>query len=353
MLLLVLLAVPVGGLVFLQLRTDDELDAVRQAVAPVLSAATARTVTGASPAAVEAEQAAGRSVAAPEWRGRVTQTFIAAGSLLTSGSGLLAIDGVVRVALVTPEPFFRPLELGDRGHDVLQLNAALVALGYLSALPNPTDSYPAATREAVRTWARDLGVRDPDGTFDPGWVIFLPAEGIEVGEVGFEVGGPAPAPGAAVAKEATRLTRAKLQSPNPSEVLTLDPAVDYVFIVNEQRFAVVAATAEIAPGDLTRLAKLIKPATGAPGQQQQRLTGVVQRVTPLQVVAVPATAVQTGASGALCVWAPGDGRTYVARTVTLAGSRTGVTNVKTGLEAGEQVLANPSEVLEQPSCPSK
>lgn len=81
------------------------------------------------------------------------------------------------------------------------------------------------------------------------------------------------------------------------------------------------------------------------------MDGIVQRATPLAVAAVASTAVQVGEGGALCAWLP-DGRGYRAAPVTVAGARAGVTNVRSGLRAGEQVLSNPADVLEDPACPS-
>jgi hypothetical protein len=60
----------------------------------------------------------------------------------------------------------------------------------------------------------------------------------------------------------------------------------------------------------------------------------------------------TNGAGALCVWVPGAAGGYIPSPVQLGGARAGVTNVTSGLAAGEQVLANPAEVLDDPQCPS-
>lgn len=62
---------------------------------------------------------------------------------------------------------------------------------------------------------------------------------------------------------------------------------------------------------------------------------------------MPATAIQANGAGVLCAWVV-EGTGYRAVTVTVAGSRAGVTNVATGLLPSDQVLANPATGLMHP-----
>lgn len=90
---------------------------------------------------------------------------------------------------------------------------------------------------------------------------------------------------------------------------------------------------------------------GAPREtERDGIPALIRRRTPLQALAIPSSSVMTNAAGTLCVWLPED-KGYRAVTVTIAGARGGVTNVATGLEASQQVLANPAQVLENPQCP--
>ena len=58
----------------------------------------------------------------------------------------------------------------------------------------------------------------------------------------------------------------------------------------------------------------------------------------------------TNPAGTLCLWLP-EGKTYRPVTVSIAGARGGVTNIASGLDASQQVLANPAQVLDNPQCP--
>jgi hypothetical protein len=58
----------------------------------------------------------------------------------------------------------------------------------------------------------------------------------------------------------------------------------------------------------------------------------------------------TNEKGTLCLWLA-EGKAYRAVSVTVAGARGGVTNIASGLEASQQVLSNPAQVLDEPQCP--
>lgn len=340
-----LLLAPLGVLGVVALRGDDSAPAaIRAATAPVVSEAQPRTISDEKRIAGVPTTIEGRALRLNLRGGLVTALPIAAGATLSTGSPVVEVDGVMRVAVRGDAPFYRTLESGDTGPDVATLNALLVKLGHLAALPKPETSYTSATSQAVRAFEKALGVAPTTGVFDPALVVWLPSEPFEVGVVNLELGAQAPAAGTVALSEAPRLAKVTLSSSNQGEPLALDPAVEWVLVIGKERFAIDPVKLEVAEADLPRLQKLLKP-------KQERIDGLVQRATPLNVLAVPSTAIQVGRAGALCAWLP-DGTTYRAVTVTTAGARAGVTNVVTGLAAGSRVLANPADVLEAPACPS-
>lgn len=341
-LVVVLLALPLGVLAVLRFGTSGSIDAASNDVQPLLTAPTVRRVTDEKRVAARVTLADGLALRAPTWRGTVGT--LRPGEALRSGDAVAVIDGVRRVALATPDPLYRALAAGDSGPDVEQLNRALLALGYLKAAPANIDQYLFPTVLAVRAWASELGLRQPDGSFDPGWVVWLPKDPFPLGEWSLEAGAPAPAAGTIIAREPVRVTAAALVSQNPAEPLVLDPAVAWTFVSGEVALPVDAAALAIAPASAAALSALVKA-----GRDQ--VDGIVRRAQPLDALAVPSTAVQVGADGALCVWLS-DGAGYRAAPVRVAGARAGVTNVVSGLSAGDSVLANPAAVLEDPSCPS-
>jgi hypothetical protein len=61
-------------------------------------------------------------------------------------------------------PFYRPLQAGDQGIDVTQLEENLAELGYDGFTAD--DEYTSATAEVVARWQEDVGLAET-GTFDP------------------------------------------------------------------------------------------------------------------------------------------------------------------------------------------
>lgn len=323
---------------------DTPPESVRTAAAAVLSEAQARTLLDEKPVAASLTAREGASIVAPAWAGLVVASYLAPGTVLTTGSGVANVGGVVRMAARTGAPFYRPLRTNDSGADVADLNRLLLKLGHITALPEPADRFTLATAAGVRSLERGLGVTAPTGDFDPGWVVWLPFEPFEAGESSLVTGAPAPAPGQSLAKEPSRLLRVTLAAANPGEALALDPMVEWVFVTNRQRFGVDPRTLELEAAALPEVQKLLKP-------KQERLDGLVQRAEPLNVVAIPSTAVQVGRGGDLCAWVP-ESAGYRAVPVKVASARASVTNVTEGLSAGARVLANPADVLDAPQCPS-
>lgn len=132
------------------------------------------------------------SVVAPAWTGIVESLLAEPGDTITTGVPLIEVDGVTRLAAHTPKPFTRPLEPGDRGEPIAALNSLLSELGYEVA---PGDVYLPATTGAVNQLATDIGIRNPDGRFQPDWLVYLPVGEVVVERVQATVGAPAPAPG--------------------------------------------------------------------------------------------------------------------------------------------------------------
>jgi hypothetical protein len=129
----------------------------------------------------------------------------------------------------------------------------------------------------------------------------------------------------------------------------LEPGVPYVLVKGssaEGRLAFDAATLTLPLESLAAFAGLVEPLV-------EQTDALIERETPLQSLAVPSTAIMANAAGDLCAWVADatDGRDYRPVAVTLAGSRAGVTDVVAGLSVGDQVLANPADVLADARCP--
>lgn len=334
-LLLPLLAA--GGLAL----RGDGLSETERSAAPVLTSPTPRTVTDERQLRIAATVIPGPEVAAGAARGTVTAVGVSPGDALADGAVLFQVDGVDRIGFASSIPFYRPIATGVEGPDVAQLHRLLVLKAFLDEMPEDPEVATFATGQAVGDFAESLGAARTT-TFDPGWVVFLPAAGLVAETVSLKVGQQAPAQGQVIITTPGTVTAARLVSGN-QEPLNFAPGVEYVAIVDGEEFAVDTATQSIATADLPRLR--------APKEtERDGIPALTRRKTPLQALAVPSSAVMTNAGGALCVWLP-EGNAYRAATVTVAGARAGVTNVASGLNPDDRVLANPAQVLEVPQCP--
>ncbi len=108
--------------------------------------------------------------------GTVTST-VEVGTVLTQGDVIYTVDGEPVVILYGEQPAYRRLfdaRTNLTGTDVLKLEEALVALGYdPDATVTVDEEFTNTTEQMVERWQEDIGA-DDDGSVDFGEVIFLP-----------------------------------------------------------------------------------------------------------------------------------------------------------------------------------
>ncbi len=130
---------------------------------------------------------------------------------VSSGDTLYAVDNVPTVALTGQTPAWRTMSVDASGEDVLQLEEALVELGYdeagLLAVDGTFSNY---TADLVRLWQADLSAEET-GLVEFGSVVFV-GPGIEIGSANAVVGQAVPPNG-------------MLDLRNPSRVVTFSVAV--------------------------------------------------------------------------------------------------------------------------------
>ena len=113
------------------------------------------------------------------------------GDPIARGTILATVDAEPVVAMFGSEPFWRPLESGDEGTDVLQLEANLSALGFTADGDMTVDrDFTSATAEAVGDWEASLGL-EATGDVPLGRVIALggPSTVSEIIDVGGQARG--------------------------------------------------------------------------------------------------------------------------------------------------------------------
>jgi hypothetical protein len=338
-----LLVAPLAFLTGLSAWTHDGLDGIGAKEGPFLLRPNPRQVVDRQPVNVVFSWEPGPVLRAPAWAGIVTSIATRPGTALRSGDPVLAVDGVTRIAWASPSPFYRRLEAGDRGADVVELHRLLEALRFLDDPPDDAGFLSWESSIAIQAFNESLG--GGGRVFDPATVIWLPADPYELHALEASVAAPAPAAGSILATSAASPIAATIQPRDPQTPLDVEPGVTYSLTVGPHAVSV-TGTGTITPTALTVLASSVDPLT-------ERVAGWIERAEPLNVLTVPATAIMAGARGGLCAWvALGNGSGYRAAPVVVVGSELGVTSVSDGLSAADQVLANPAAILEDPSCPS-
>ncbi len=129
--------------------------------------------------------------------GRVSQVGIADGEEIAAGDVILSLDGRPAVAANGEFSFYRTLDVGSDGPDVLQLERILFEAGYDPG--NVDRLYTEATRAALRNWQVDYGyggaTPEPEETI----IISLqPSNGYQVGDKDTQailIGPSVPVPG--------------------------------------------------------------------------------------------------------------------------------------------------------------
>lgn len=357
-LVVLLVVVPLAGVcVFSWVQARDP-EALAPKPVAVLQQPTVVSDDGSVEATITALLDPGARVTAPAWQGGVvTRVDVKPGDAVSTGSVLLAVDGVGRVAVASPAPFYRSLAVGDSGGDVLDLERALKAMGDFAG--EPDRSFTKVTANAVDRLGKRLGAGDASGVFDPSWVVWLPGENLVAQSVGVAVNDPAPSQGSVVFSTAPSVSSVSLSGPaGPVDF----SSGAYVLSQNGVDVATVRSDGDVDAGLLARLTAQ-DDGSGASGGSSSggasvssRVYGVsLRRETAVTLLSVPASAVMTGSDGtATCVYGKyglGDAR-YQARAVRVAGGSMGVTRLEPDDDLKTfYVLADPLAVMgEAPTC---
>lgn len=284
----------------------------------------------------------GPALYAPAWSGIVGRVDVQPGDSVDHGDAIAVIDGTTRLAVSSPQPFYRPLGLDDRGPDVGWLHDALASLGYMEGVSNQDrERTSEATLLAIGGLATDLGISSTVSAFDPAWFVWLP-QSLQVEAIELTVGSPAPPAGSAIAASRARLGAATLQTMDGQQ-LELDRDVSYLLEIAGEELSLDSEIGTVNEAGLARLS------TALPARLDSA-SGTVRREQPVPVWALPSAAVMSNASGQLCVWIE-SGDQFEAVGVVVVAGRAGVTFIVPPMTAAN-VLHNPSQILAQPTCPS-
>jgi peptidoglycan hydrolase-like protein with peptidoglycan-binding domain len=150
----------------------------------------------------------------------------ATGQVIKQGQVLYQVSNSPVILMSGSTPVYRSLSAGDRGSDVRELNADLVAMGYAttSALNPSSDQFGPATASAVARMQGALGV-SRTGMLPLGQAAFLPAP-LRITQVNATLGGNADA-GATVlhATSTARQVQVNIDAQQQSSLKAGDPVL--------------------------------------------------------------------------------------------------------------------------------
>ena len=272
----------------------------------------------------------------------------APGQLVNDGEVIYQVNGSPVILLYGSTPAYRTLSEYLQGADVAQLNAALVALGYVSSSNlNPTStSFKWWTLYGVEKLQQHLGLSQT-GSLALGTVVFLPGS-IRITSVQPVLGSPA-GPGAPVAGATSTGRRV---------VVNLDAAQQLLVKVGDQ-VLITLPTGETTPGTVASVGTV---ATTPAGQGESPTVEVditptdpaatgtldaapvsilITTATAPNVLAVPVNALLATANGGyeLEVVTSTGHHEMIPVTIGLFDDAEGMVQVSgNGLEAGQQVV---------------
>jgi len=323
------------------LTRPDQLDDLSLPNHPVLITPVVAETHRRMPARLELQWAAAPVLRSPGWSGVVIGVHLRPDDVVETGSRAIQVNGIDRLVLTGSDPFYRPLGPRDDGPDVLQLQQFLTYMGYLDGEIDGV--YGTGTADAVDAFAEEIGVSEPNGRFDPSWLVVAEQERFRVSEVIVEAGMAAPGLGEPIAIGYPALERASLTSPDGTPLEMTDASEPHVVDIAGRRFAVDLAAAQVATDSLGPLSDILDA-------QVEALDVVLELAEPLTVQEVPASAVMSNLSGDTCIWATSP-TGFQPRSVTIMGSSVGTARIRGQSADGEQILANPAVILADPTCP--
>jgi hypothetical protein len=346
---LVVVVLVLAGAIFWLVRLPGPADVLAAPAEPVVVPAGSTDGTVERPVQVRVELGPALTSFSAIPGGVVTGVRVGPGDAVRTGTPLVEVDGVTRVAAHVRRPFFRALGLGDRGTDVDQLAALLAQLRVSTGQHRRGARFDAAMAAGVRRVARSLGAPQ-DGAFDPSWVVWLPEPELVVSSVQAQVGGPVPGAGQPLVSYAPTVRSAVVAGyvPDAGPVVSDELMVrgvstahlrlrdGRVLLDAASRSALDAAVAAAEPTDA--------PAGSEVGAATRRSVTVgAVRVTHWRtgVVTVPVAAVVTGAGAGACVLVQ-SGTDWRAAAVRVLGSDPGTLQAEvSGLDARVRLVANP------------
>ena len=186
--------------------------------------------------------------------GRISDIGVEAGEVVAEGDALFTIDGRQTVAVAGDFAFYRQLDVGSGGHDVLQLEAILDGAGY--DVGDVDGLYTEETRSGLAAWQADHGYAGTTAEVNEVVTVSLQGNpaGYTVGAVNAVSVRIGPAEGGTIGLQGGQavavMTMAALVVDAVSAANAPVPTISLsamAVVVEEGRPVVVTVTADVAP----------------------------------------------------------------------------------------------------------
>ncbi len=229
--------------------------------------------------------------------GIVTGLPVAVGARFDDGEKVITIDGITRVAQVGGTPFYRDLQQGDTGDDVVRL-AQLVSLSVQGLTTDDSASYTAGLAAAVDSFETGLG-RLADGRFHMEDALYVPDGFGTVVRIGAAVGDRV-STGSTLFTEGARVLSADIRRADgrPSEITEVNGAVILTFDATSIELGAIDVATEFDKAALTPLADK-RAVLGTTTIEVDNVT--IRLKTPVVLATAPRTTLFTDTTGLTCL----------------------------------------------------
>lgn len=356
--LLVVLAWPAVLLAWVAVSLPDEPSEFADVVEPVWADPVEITIEARTPVEGILSGAEADQLVSPGWQGIVSRVDVAVGDTVASNDVVAVVGTMPVVAVESEEPFTRDLTANDRGSDVVMLQEFLSEGGFYSS-EHIDGVFKSATGIAVKAWRKSIGDQSADRSFLHKQVLWLSGGAMKVASIEIDAGRAAPGADAAVLVGQKTFQSGRLVVPETAQEASIEAGV---LLVVSERFALGAVSGAaltdaqlaelsglLADGSVTAIPPATAPTSGGSAGSEVRVPAELASADPPLVVAVPGSAVLSGADGSACLVESVDGTGSVV-LVEVVGGELGVVYLDPDEAPSSSVLVNPTDAAPELAC---